>query len=409
MNSAQSGFLGFIIAALCTGCANMHAGGTDAGESVARVTVDAQVSREDGGAIDTVLVTFSPEQSGDVLQDTAASRRISIIPDAEGKFALNNVALKPGAYILHIASTAGSQAIGCFRRIFLYDTIDYAVSLVDTMRGGISVQGTVGGTTFPPGELSLRLRGFGLSQTLDNIYSFRWNSILPGIQVFTLFHDSLPIGHYFVQAGSSDTVVSLAVSATGELVLDDFTTADVLSPLWIWTGNAAWRWWTNGGGNNRIEPQDLNAAIVADSLNNVLHFTCFTDTGNLNNVSVGLELTSLRSGNARSADFSGMRSLRFRAKGSGNVMVRFLSKPFRDMFGAIRDLEKNITLTPDWTQYEFQGDDSWIPTGPPFDGYDLHWANLAAQMETMAFTVTGDSAEVWIDDIGVDGVDPFDF
>ncbi len=383
--------------------------GSDAGESTAEVTIRGTILSDVNLLVDTIALTISSEIAGDRTQTNSFRKRFVFALDEAGRFELSPIVMPMGNYLLSMQNSAGNAIAIASNRLFLLDSSKVTVTLQDTLKPGLSINGTISGIPSSTQSPYATLRGTSLADTITGTgTNFTLTPVPRGLQVLTVYNDVVPLRHLIIDMPDKDTTFSIRLDTGAEFVLDDFEKTGVNRPFAAWTRRANWITWVNGAGVSSIAPTIPDSGHVTDGLSTVLHIIGKADTGFHNNVSFGLDLTSDRSGKNTFANLSPMQSLQFRAKGSGKITVRFFSVPFRAQFGAVRDLEKEITLTPQWQTFVLNTDDSWIPDVAPFNTANLHWKQLAAQMEMLAFTIY-DSTEIWIDDIGINGADPFAF
>jgi hypothetical protein len=253
--------------------------------------------------------------------------------------------------------------------------------------------------------VTVQLRPGTTIDTIDSQGFFKLADVPEGTYVLTFMAGPAILRNVFFQNFGRDTSLTLHIDSGGpQILLDDFEDGDSLGLLDIWTKGNYWQSWFNGDGQHAIVPSSVPGWMVQDSGNGVMHVSYSVDVKPYNNANCGLNLhnDSLN----RDADLSSMTFLQFRAKGSGKIRIRMISTIFVEQYGSTIDPFKEITLTDSWQRYSFNIDDSWLPNTSVVTDNGLHWQELFTTIRSLAF-MAEDTADFWLDDVGINGADPF--
>jgi hypothetical protein len=283
-----------------------------------------------------------------------------------------------------------------------------ALSGRGTDTGESSARSTITGTftsqTPFTSTMTVQLQPGMVIDTIDNTGFFKLPDIPEGTCVLTFLDGPTILRHVFFENPGRDTSLTLHVeSGSPQILLDDFEDGDSLGLLDIWTKSNFWQSWFNGDGRHSITPSSVSGWMVHDSGNGVMHVSYSVEVKPYNNANCGLNLYNAKQN--RYTDLSSMTSLQFRAKGSGKIRIRMISTIFVEKYGSTIDPFKEITLTGSWQKYSFNMDDSWLPATSIVTQNGLHWQELFTSIRSLVF-MAEDTADLWLDDVGINGADP---
>jgi hypothetical protein len=277
-----------------------------------------------------------------------------------------------------------------------------------TDAGESSARGTITGTftsqASATSTMTVEIRPGTMIDTIDNKGFFRLPDIAEGAYVLTFLDGPAILRNVYFQNFGHDTSLTLRFDSGGpQIVLDDFEDGDSVGLLDLWTKSNSWQSWFNGDGRHAIVPSSVSGWMVRDSGNGVMHVSYSVEVKPYNNANCGLNLHDVN--HNHDADLSSMMSLQFRAKGSGKIRVRMISTIFVEKYGSTIDPFKEITLTGSWKKYSFSMDDSWLPATSIVTQNGLHWQELFTSIRSLVF-MAEDTADLWLDDVGINGPDP---
>jgi hypothetical protein len=106
-------------------------------------------------------------------------------------------------------------------------------------------------------------------------------------------------------------------------------------------------------------------------------------------------------------DLRKMTAITFMAKGSGTVFIQFTSRYSAPPNTYTFPFEVPVVLTPEWKKYTISA--ATIPDAPiPNTSLTVPWSTGAAAVNDINF-LAKKNAELWLDDIVIEGMTPADF
>lgn len=199
-------------------------------------------------------------------------------------------------------------------------------------------------------------------------------------------------GRAYVDLERAGTATSLLrPEDSGSVLLDDFEDGDSRHRYGAWTGGG-W-WWIACDTSVTLSPSGIasspSLALAKDSAGGrSLHFAAaFSGSGASDWAETGVHLDT------GAVDLSRLKAVRFRAKGSGNLTVRLLT---RDAVAG-QNLEENLALGADWRTFELPVAGFQLPA---WSGSSVDSAGRIGKLRQcvgLAWAL-GESGEVWLDD-----------
>jgi hypothetical protein len=399
------------LALLLTACVNhlaVNGTGTDAGEAKVIGTVLAP-GNIPGSNIAVALrnQNYIPFSIPVPDQKRAATNDI-------GDFTLNNVS--SGYYLIELWN---NDTLGAIKRFYVPPnggTIDLGTIALDALAdysGKILNNGTPASNSF--------LLVLGMDKRMAVRADGSFSISLPrGQQIFKIEQDTglLSCEFMFSAENSGDT---LSLNTPASTVFEDFNRMDGcnnLNPLLV----GGW-WWafsdTGYGGRSQILPtMDAGLMDAIDTTINAysggsLHISfqidsLFSDPYALIGSDIGASKFDTLGAAGRSwFDMRKMTAMTFMAKGSGTIYLQFTSTYVTGPNKYVFPFEIPFDLTSSWKKYSINT--SAIPNAAiPNTAIIVPWSTGAGMINNITF-LAKKSADLWLDDIVIEGMNPEDF
>jgi len=396
---------------LCAGCgieplSGGNGTGTDAGEA----KIVGLVTLPDNNAGTNVTVTLR-EQSY-IPQSLSASQQRTTLTGSSGTFAINRI--KTGYYLIELWN---GDSLCAIKRFFISDdtgTFDLGNVPLETQS---LFYGKVLHNGVPASGALLQVLGTDKVLTIAEDGSFSLTVPSSADQVFRvkIANDTISNDFLFSRRNVGDTMV---VNGTPKTVFEDFNQKDSCNNLHELLGGGWWFSYKDSviGGKSQVLPtSELGLVAAIDTSESAyskgsLHVVFQIDsTFSSPYALIGVDISGSKDSplTGKSAfDMSKMNALTFMAKGTGSVYLQFTSVN-QDNPSDYFVFELLITLAPSWQKYE-------IAPGAFSNGKSMltstvrSWIAGSTAVNNLTF-VASKNADLWIDDIIVEGMNPSDF
>ncbi|MBN2036141.1 MAG: hypothetical protein JW768_05305 [Chitinispirillaceae bacterium] len=394
---------------ILTGCQNLplsgNGTGTDAGE--AKVSGVALLP----GNVPAANVSAVLRKQHYIPFSVTPLEQKRTITSADGAFTLEKIV--PDYYLLELYDTDSLSAV---KRFFIPEN----GSAIDLGAIEIHAREAFSGKVLRNGSPAAgsRLLVMGMDKSTDVAADGTFSLLLPsGAQLFRIEHgNGIPGEFLFSEQNSGDTLVLDNASST---VFEDFNRLDSTNNLSLLLGGGWWFSYTDsgGGGMSRILPVsglglagdiDTTASAYAGGSLHIIYQidSLFWAPYAL----VGADISESNDSGALGRSWFDLRkmiAITFMAKGTGTVYLQFTSKYTGPSNTYTFPFEVPVELTPDWKKYVITA--TTIPDATiPNTSISVPWSTGAALVNDINF-LAKKSAELWIDDIVIEGMSPADF
>jgi hypothetical protein len=399
-------FLGLLTSCSIETLSGGNGTGTDAGEA----KIVGQVTLPDNKTGNNVKVTL--RQQDYLPQSLNTSQQRTTVTGSNGSFAMNRI--KNGYYLIELWNDDSLCAI---RRFFIPDdtgTIDLGDVPLDTQT---QFYGKVLTDGVPASGALLLVMGTDKVLTIAEDGSFSLPLPAAGDQVFRVNIEKNTITSDFLFSSSNvgDTIV---VQRTPQTIFEDFNRKDSCNNLHNLLGGGWWFAYKDSGigGNSQVVPtSELGLVAAMDTTPNAysggsLHVLFQIDSVFSSPYAlIGADISGSKDSplTGRSAfDMSNMTALTFMAKGSGTIYLQLTCMNPVDP----RDFylfELPVTLTSSWQHYSITPEE--IPNAKSMvTSTECTWTVGSSTVNNITF-LAKKSADFWVDDIIVEGMNPTDF
>ncbi|MBN1129018.1 MAG: hypothetical protein JXA71_08530 [Chitinispirillaceae bacterium] len=333
------------------------------------------------------------------------------ITGQSGGFTLDKIA--PGYYLIELC---GSDSLCAMKRFFIPKngrTIDLGGIVIDALAA-------FSGNVFENGSPAAgsRLLVMGMDKSMDVATDGSFSLHLPsGPQLLRIERGTGLVGEFlWSEQEFGDT---LELSGTASTLFEDFNRLDGTNNLNTLLGGGWWFSYTDSarGGMSRILPDSgLGLPGAIDTTANAyaggsLHIIYQIDSlFRTPYALVGVDICESKDSSSIGRswfDLRKMSAITFMAKGSGTVYLQFTSNYTGPTATHLFPFEVPFELTPEWKQYVITA--AAIPaTVIPNTSITVPWSSGAALINDINF-LAKKSAELWIDDIIIEGMTPADF
>jgi hypothetical protein len=394
---------------IAAGCQNLplsgNGTGTDAGE--AKVTGIALLP----GNVPASNVSVMLRKQQYIPFSVPPLEQKRTITDARGAFTLDKIA--PGYYLIELC---GSDSLCAGKRFYIPEngrTTDLggiAIGALSPFSGKVLDNGS-------PAAGS-RLLVIGMDRSMDVAADGAFSLHLPGgPQLFRIERGNDLTREFLFSERENGATLMLGSAAS--TLFEDFNRPDSTNSLNPLLGGGWWFSYTDSasGGRSGILPASglgLTGAIDTTAsayAGGSLHITYRIDT--LFWAPYALVGADISESNDSSAfgrswfDLRKMSAITFMAKGSGTVFLQFTSRYSAPATTYTFPFEVPVELTPAWKKYTITS--AAIPDAPiPNTSLTVSWSSGAAAVNDINF-LAKKNAELWIDDIIIEGITPSDF
>lgn len=395
---------------LLYGCSVEHlSGGNGTGTDAGEAKVVGLVTLPDKKAGNNVKVTLREQNYIPLSRSTSQQR--TTLSGINGTFAISRI--KAGYYLVELWNNDSLCAI---RRFFIPNdtsTLDLGNVPLDTQA---LFYGNVLNNGLPASGAHLLVMGTDRVLTVAEDGSFSLH-LPPGDQVFrvNVEKDHISNDFLFNSRNFGDTMI---VGSTPRTVFEDFNQKDSCNNLNKLLGGGWWFAYTDSsaGGKSLVLPtSELGLIAAIDTSKDAyyggsLHVIFQIDsTFSSPYALIGSDISGSKyspSSGKSSFDMHKMTALTFMAKGSGTVYLQLTSlNPVNP--GDFFIFELPINLTSSWQRYSITPE--LIPNAKSMiTSTERTWIAGSSTVNNITF-LAKKSAEFWVDDIIIEGMNPTDF
>ncbi len=396
---------------LLTGCSiDTLSGGNGTGTDAGEAKIVGQVTLPDNKTGNDVKVTLREQDYIPLSLSTSQQR--TTVTGSNGSFAINRI--KTGYYLIELWNDDSLCAI---RRFFIPDdtgTFDLGDVPLDTQT---LFYGKVLSDGLPASGALLLVMGTDKVFTIAADGSFSLPLPASGDQVFrvNIDKDNIASDFLFSPGNVGDTIV---VQRTPKTIFEDFNRKDSCNNLHNLLGGGWWFAYKDSsiGGNSLVLPtSELGLVAAIDTTPNAysegsLHVLFQIDSAFSSPYAlIGADISGSKDSplTGKSAfDMSDMTALTFMAKGSGTIYLQLTCMNPVDP-GDFYLFELPVTLTSSWQRHSIAPEE--IPNAKSMiTSTECTWTVGSSTVNNITF-LAKKSAEFWVDDIIIEGMNPTDF
>lgn len=358
-------------------------GGIDVGNPFRIFVID-----QDKRPVTNASVKIIP--SKDWLDNTINGKKSvtdTFITDQSGRVTLDS--LDNGTYNIQVDHTnSGALFTG-------YNPADSLSDMNIIVEDYGSVSGTINSSSYTPSVV--HFAGTDYQATVNSDGSYVVPRIAEGtFSTMVMSIDSLWAVSSSIKITSSEESVNNRDVSFSSLLIEDFEKSPNTSSLTsILKGSRMYTWKDSGTTEYKIVPEDQKGG-------NALQ--CLLIREGTKAIIVGLFIGFKSDGDSL-WDFTEATGLSFYGKGSGKIYISFESDTL-DKLGFMDHHYAEISFEHEWQHFTISFDTLSLPKETIHSGPKLAWKECAPSIKRIEFNfLEGDTAQFWIDDIRVHGVD----
>ncbi len=401
------GILKIVLPSIVAGCQTLPLSGNGTGTDAGEARVIGSALLPGNAPAGNVTVTLRRQQYIPFSLPLTGQKKV--FTDARGAFTIDNI--EPGHYYLIELSRGDSLCAG--KRFYIPEN-GMVIDLGEIMIGALS---SYSGTILDNGSPATgsRLLVMGMDRSAEVAANGAFSLMLPGGLWYLFRIESGSAQPHDFLFSESDNGTTLDIGTIPSTLFEDFNRPDSTNNLHPLIGGGWWFAFTDSmyGGTSRIVPaSDLGLTGSIDTTPDAyagssLHVTYLIDSLFWGPYAlVGADICESNDSGAFGRSWFDMRkmyALTFTAKGSGTVFVQFTSRYNTYTF----PFEVPVKLTPEWKKYVITA--SSIPDARiPNTSITVPWSIGAAMVNDITF-LAKKNAELWLDDIIIEGMTPADF
>ncbi|MBF0430788.1 MAG: carboxypeptidase regulatory-like domain-containing protein [Fibrobacteria bacterium] len=385
---------------LQSGCSENVAGGGI--ETTNGASVSGQVRDSSGGQIVSARVYLRPQTY--IADGSNVDSEKSADTDENGEYLIKGVPV--GNWMIEASHEDGVS----WAHRFKLEEEDSIVQLdTGVLLPEISISGVVTGP-----ETDVYICGLGVKAKTDQNGHYTIDNVPPGNYLVKL----VPVDSQYApveQMSVAGTVPDIVIEEEAYLLFDDFNDKDPSHRFVEFSSQG--HWWIQG--DNKTDgsillplgvEDDFSLALLPDTeLGGYYTFVNMViDTVKEQYAMVGLDIGQGVNGVDSLHtwyDFSGMKSLQFRAKGEGEISVVFISHYIQSNYSGASEFEARRTLDADWNVFVISPAELQPPDGSKANKDGVKWGQASGAICTITF-MGMQNVELYLDDVRLNGVSP---